>query len=375
MLASDEFLSDEKLQSLELQKQKAQYDADFLKKSWINPVMLSYEESHNDTLGETTRTKMVSIDQPIFKFGGIFYAIKYATSVRDNSLTQVEIRKRELIAQAVELLFEYHKTQKQIQKQELLIENNYIDIKRKQEQYLAGLIGSSDLDRALLEKNQNSITLLNLEQASVQIKNNFAKISDLAIESAVAPKLGLISQEDFIENHVELHAQQSAANSQRYQRNMTIAKYLPEVSLGARYSDIDSRVNQPTDQSQYSVKISLPLSINSYDDIQKERVEYLKRAVEVSDQKRSLDKEYATIVSQIDFIDKKIALSHEDEAMYENLLLQTKDQVFIGTQTEYDLQTMQNSLQIKQLDKQIYEVDKSILLLELYIKSYNDKVL
>jgi len=370
LFAHEEFLSKEKLQILMLQEQKAKYDANFLKKNWIHPIIISYEKKHNDTLNTKTRTKIVSIDQPIFQFGGILYAIKYADSVKENSLAQVKIRKRELIAQAIELLFEYQKTKKLIQKQKLLLENNYIEIQRKQEQYLSGLIDSSDLDRALLEKNQNSITLVNLEQSLMQIKNNFEKISDLSIESAVAPKLVMINQEEYRENNIELFAVQSAMMSQKYQSKITLTKYLPEVSVVARYSDINTRLKEVRTQSEYGIKISMPLSLNSYDDFQSQRVEYLKRAVELTDQKRLLDKEYENIVKQIEFVDKKIALSLEDEAMYENLLLQTRDQVFVGTQTKYDLQTMQNSLRIKQLDKEIYEIDKNILLLQLYIKTY-----
>ncbi|MGM0622964.1 MAG: TolC family protein [Campylobacterota bacterium] len=371
LLGSEEFLSQEKLETLKLQEQKAQYDADFLKKSWINPVMLSYDKTHNDTLDETTTTTSVSIDQPVFQSGGIYFSIKYAGSVRDSSIKQVEAQKRELVAQAVDLLYEYQKTQKQIQKLQLLIKNSEIEIERKKEQYMAGLVDSSDLDRALLEKNENSINLLEARQSLAQIENNFAKISDLEIKTAKAPKLSVVSEQNYVENNIDLLAQNSELRGKNYQRYMTASKYLPQVSLTARYSDSDNRgPMQPSSQETYGVKVSLPLNLNSYDDIQRDRVEYLKSAVELNDTKRTLKHEYQNIMSQVEFIDKKIQLSKEDAKMYENLVAQTKDQVFIGNQTEYDLQTMQNSMQIKQLDQSIYTIDKNRLLFELYIKTY-----
>ena len=371
LCADEAFLSKEKVQTLKLQEQKAQYDADFLQKSWINPVMLSYDKSHNDTLDETTTATSISIDQPIFQSGGIFYSIKYAGSVRDNSLKQVEAQKRELIAQAVDLLYLYQKTQKQIQKLQLLIKNSEIEIERKKEQYMAGLVDSSDLDRALLDKNENSINLLEARQSLVEIKNNFAKISDLEISTTKAPKLSLVTQEEYVQNNIDFLAQKSELRGKNYQRFMTASKYLPQVSLTARYSDSDNRgPMQPDSQKTYGVKLSLPLNLNAYDDIQRDRVEYLRSSVALSYSKRTLKHEYQNIMSQVEFIDKKIALSQEDTKMYENLVAQTKDQVFVGNQTSYDLETMQNSMQIKRLDQGIYTIDKNRLLFELYIQTY-----
>jgi hypothetical protein len=42
-----------------------------------------------------------------------------------------------------------------------------------------------------------------------------------------------------------------------------------------------------------------------------------------------------------------------------------------GEKTSYDTAMMQNSLEIKKLDQKIYEVDKQIELLKLYIKVEN----
>jgi len=371
LLAQDEILSQQKQEILKLQEQKAQYDGDFLQKNWLSPVILSYDENDNDYNDITTRTKTVSIDQPIFKTGGILYAIKYANAVRDTSLKSVEATKRELIAQAVELLFNYRKTQKQLQKQELLLENNYIEIKRKTEQYQAGLIDSSDLDRALLEKNQNATALLDMQKNLSEIKANFAKISDLDIETATPPQLYTVEKDDYVQNNIDLLAQQSSVKSKDYQTFMTLSQYLPQVSLyGSRNWNNGTSATLPDEYDRYGVKITMPLSINAYDDVQRTRYEYLKSNAELLDSKRALEQDYRKTMTQISYIEKKIALSQEDASMYENLVAQTKDQVYIGTLTKYDLQTMQNSLEIKRLDKAIYEIEKNILLLEIYIKTY-----
>ena len=50
----------------------------------------------------------------------------------------------------------------------------------------------------------------------------------------------------------------------------------------------------------------------------------------------------------------------------------TKEKVAAGELTEYDLKTMENSRKIRILDRKIYELDKQLVLLDLYEKSYDD---
>ncbi len=371
--ADDSILSDDKRQLLQLQEQKAVYDADYLKKNWIEPVQLRYSRSENEDTDVTTTTKSVSISQPVFKSGGIYNAVKYADATRKSSYKSIESQRRDLISQALNLLYNYNKTRYQIQKQQLLIKNNEIEIQRKKEQYLAGLISSSDLDRAILDKNTNATQLLELKQSLSDIKADFAKVSDLDIKTADAPTFDLVDKDSYVNNNIDLLTSKSEVRAKRYSRNMTLSQYLPSVSVNAEYTDRETEggapSTQPQEQTTYGVSVSMPLSINSYDDYQRARYDHLVSGAQVGDEKRSLDKEYDDIVQKIELIEEKISLSAEDANLYENLLDQTKDQVYAGNQTSYDLQTMRNSLQIKRLDKKIYSIDKNIQLLTLYIKT------
>ena len=372
--ANEKFLSEKKLQTLQLQQQQAQYDAKILQKSWISPLIFSYEQNRNDTLSQNTTTKAITIDQPVFRSGGIYNAIRYGQSVRDSSLQNIQQQKHELIGAAIEHLYNYKKTQKMVAKQELLIKNNALEIETKQEQYLSGLIDSIELDRALLERNQNKTALIDLKESLHAIQTEFEKISDLDIQNTQAPRFSLLSKEQFVQNNLHYHVAQSDMYSKRYQRNMTVSAYLPEVSLYGRYSEVDNRpVNQPTAQSEYGVRVSIPLDINSYGDIQSQRLEYMQASVALEDIKRSLKAEYQQIERALGFIEQRVALTKEDKKLYKSLVQKTKDQVFVGTQTPRDLKTMQNSYAIKKLDQKIYEYEKNILLLSLYMQTYGVK--
>ncbi len=362
---NESYLSKDRQEQFKLKEQKAEHDGDYLQKSWINPINLSYDKTFNETADTDTKTELVSINQPIFKSGGILYAIKYANATREMSLLEIESAKRDLIAQAITLIFNYNKTKYQIRKQKLLIENNRIDIKRKKDQYLSGLIDSSDLDRALLEKNANTMQLLSLQESLSDIKTSFKTISDMEIESAQPPTLAMVSPEEYTEQNVDYLAVQSTMMTKDYTANMSWAQYLPQLALHGKYQEVDD-----VDSKYYGVTVSMPLNINMYDDIQRNRLDYLSSAVDVKNKKRELRQEYKNIIEKIDIVKQKLALTKEDTAFYENLLRQTKDQVYVGNQTQYDLETMRNSLQIKRLDSQIYTIDKELLMLDLYIKTY-----
>ena len=133
-----------------------------LKDSWINPITLQYKynrSTQTEPVTQTTNQFIISINQPIFKSGAIWASIKYAKFLTDENLAKVELKKRELIKQAYETIFQIKKVELAIEKQQLLIRNAEIDIKRKREQFLSGVIDSSFLDNAILNKNSLEISL------------------------------------------------------------------------------------------------------------------------------------------------------------------------------------------------------------------------
>ncbi|MDB4257304.1 TolC family protein, partial [Arcobacteraceae bacterium] len=98
---------------------------------------------------------MISISQPIFKSGGIYYAIKYAHSFSTQRNTSIDIQKKELIKQTINLLFQIQQINITIKKQKLLIKNSLIDVKWKKEQVLNCILDTSFLDNSILDLNGN----------------------------------------------------------------------------------------------------------------------------------------------------------------------------------------------------------------------------
>ncbi|WP_456380663.1 TolC family protein [Hydrogenimonas sp.] len=377
----DSLLSALKRESLQLQHEKNLADSGQLEFSWVNPVTLGYTDSRSEQFDETQKRRefTVTVDQPIFKSGGIWYAVKYADASRNVGDLSIEAQRRQLIKQVVATLFNFRKNDYQIRKQKLLIENDRLDIERKKEQFLSGDLDSGFLDQAILKKNQDILNLYVLQDTRAQLHKQFRDLSDADPASIALPRLSLIKKERFLKNHIDLARQREAVTQKDYFNIMTWARYMPTVSLQASYVKpyensyvfTGSRMTDMTDDYYtYGFRVTMPLDINSYYTIESTRVDYLNAKVQLSDRKREADNAYTAALKRLEVLDRMIALSKEDEKLYGSLVESTREKVEAGEMTEYDLKTMENSRTIRQLDQKIFDLDKQLVLLDLYEKSY-----
>ena len=352
--------------------------SDKLQKSWINPVMLRYSRDYSEQFGaKTIKTGSfsVSIDQPIFRSGGIYYAIKYAQALRGANAAQIALKKREVITQAVKLLFEIRKSELEIKKLRLMIKNDAIDIRQKRESYRAGLLDSSFLDQALLKKNQDEASLLELQINKAELEEKFSLLSDKDPHTLKLPKLRLIDRKVYSRQNLELERDRLKAVQEAYNAKITWAKYLPTLSVHARYTDEDinplfARTGSGLKEKYrtYGFTLSMPLDINMFADVEASKVAALKAKTEVIEREKRIEEEYRMAQKRLKMIGQKIALAQKNEKLYRNLYRVTRNLAKAGEKTDYDTRMMYHSLQIKKLDKEIYRIDRQIELLKLYAK-------
>jgi len=371
------YLSREKNLLFDYQEEYNRLQSALLRKSWISPVMLSYSERGDDHYPGSgkSRTFSVGIDQPIFKSGGIYYAIKFADTQESANRTEIELQRRQQIVQAISILFDLKKNRLQQRQLRLQIRNDEIDISRKREQYMAGVIDSSFLNQAILQRNRDKTSLLVTELTRKNLYNAFSLLSDKNPDRLKTPHLKLIDREAYRRNNMELEVQRGRVDQYEYNSKMTWAKYLPTFSLDGTYyrtnDDPGSYAPPPGTKEnyyQYGFRISMPLSVNAPQDIEASRVAYLQQAVQLQDDRRRVESEYQLVLDTIRIIDKKIALARSDEKLYRELLRSTKEQAQAGEKTSLDVETMRNSMEMAGLDARIYEIEKQIQLLKLYAK-------
>ena len=374
-----DILSDNKELIFDYQFESNELESDILSKSWMNPVRVQYNKNFTTQFTDTTIITggySIIIDQPIFRSGGIYYGIKYSEALRDANRADLQLQRRTMIGDAVSILFNLKKNKLEQEKMKYQIKNDAIDILQKRESYDAGLLDSSFLDQAILKKSQDETALLELELTLMELKQKFSLLSDKNPGSLRLPSLKLMSKADYSDANLELKRDRLRAEQSDYNQKVTWAKYLPEVSLQGQYTDADlnplfARPGLEEKYYTYGFTVSMPLDINSFSDIEASKVEKLKAAVEVLDRKETVGEEYDWIQNSLGILDKKILLAKKDEKVYKSLYRLTKNLADAGEKTSFDADIMYNSLQIRKIDQKIYQIDKQLQLLKLYVRVEN----
>ena len=385
MLYADELnsiLSENKELLFDYDFKSNELQSDILSKSWVNPVQVRYGKDYTTrfkTGTVDTGTFSVYIDQPIFRSGGIYYAIKYSDALRDANEAELKLQRRQMIGDAVSILFNLKKNKLEQKKMRYLVKNDTIDIRQKRDSYDAGILDSSFLDQAILKKSQDEAILLEFELNYLELKQRFSLLSDKNPDKLRLPKLKMMSKKNYTQQNLELKKDVLRAEESSYNAKVTVAKYLPTLSLQGQYTDGDLNPlfagNGPSNLNEayynYGFSVSMPLDINSFSDIEAAKVAKLRAATQVLDRKDTVKEEYQWIDNSLGILDKKIYLARKDEKIYKNLLRLTKDLAEAGEKTSLDADIMSNSLQVRKLDQLIYGIDKQLKLLKLYIRVEN----
>lgn len=372
----ESILSDNKNKILNYSYEKNIEDNAKLVKDNVKPN-IEYSYSYNDDETYKTKSSTISVNQPIFKSGGIYNAIKYASSLEKYSNTSIDIQKQELIKEALNTLFEIKINEISIQKQKLVIQNAKIDIQRKKEQVLNGILDASYLDNAILDANIKKNSLIDLQLQKKTLINSLSNLTDKKYNEIKLPVFNLTSNKEFKENNIYIKQLKQDVKNSYYIKNMTISQYLPNVNLTARYTkyhDTDNKTGLALDDtpSSLGINITIPLDISFNNDIQSNKIDYLQKKLSLDDKIKEEMSLYKTSIANIESIDEKINITKDDIKLYDSLLVQLQEQYQVGMKTLSDVQTMENSKKIKSLDIKTLELQKQIKLLDIYSRLYND---
>ena len=372
----DKYLSGLKNKQFNYNYEKNEAEGSKLRDSWIAPLNMSYSYSKSKPFDDelTNQNAAIKMDQPIFQSGGIYYGIKFADFSQKYSDYSVDVAKRKMIKETISILMQIKKTTLKEKAQKLQITNSEINLAQKKEQYLNGQLDSGFLDNAVIQRNIVIQASYDIENAKEKLISTFETLSDLDYKTASVPHLELISSEDFIQHNIVLKQNSAEIEKNYYYKNVTTAKYLPRVSVTAGYNwskseqQFSSSVGFKNDNSyyDYGIRVTMPLDINVLRDIESSKIDYLKSKVVSKDKQRELKALFKQVIHNIDNFDKKIALSNETIDIYTRLLDDTKRLYEAGYKTQYDIDTLENSLKIQNIDSRIYKIDKQLELLNLY---------
>jgi outer membrane protein TolC len=368
----EKIISDKRLKNFDLSQEQIKEDSSKLRKDWINPITYQY----TNNLGEDDKTQrsMISINQPIFQSGGIYQAIKYA----DNSYKYADLdlaqQKKELIKEALNYLYNIEKANLNIQKAKYTLENAKIDVNRKKEQVLNGFLDASFLDDALLTLNTTKNNLVDLKYQKQELINNFNNISSSDYTNFELPTFTIFSEKEFLENNINLKKIEADVDKKGNYSYMTMAKYLPSVNAYytySKYHDTDNNIKYSKENDQtFGLTVTVPFDSRTFNDVQSKRIDYLKSKLNLEN---SLDDEktfFKSKLQKIAMIEERLQITRDDLEVYNSILKIINEEKEAQLKTQSDLDTLQNSQKIKSLDLKIYEIDKQLELLEMYVKLY-----
>lgn len=362
-------LSELKQNIIKNEKKTNELNSDNLEKSWINSIVGSFSYSNSDITGKRrdSNTLSVTMNQPIFKSGGIYYAIKYANANRDFLRLSTKLSEQADIKTVLSSLYNLKKLDMQIEKQKLMIKNAKIDIIRKKEQYQNGFLDSSFLNRAILSESSLQRSVLDLESNRLELLRTLKSYSDIKIDSISLPHFSLINKSEFLDKSLLLKQKSAKTVVNDYLKKMTISNYLPSVTFNAGYFDTHDFGSKR--YTNFGLTVSMPLlDLNRGRTIEIKRLEYLKSKMQLQDTKRAESENFDLSIKKIKFLEKKIALAKEDLKLYDKLLQSTKDSYKAGEKTIYDVKTLENSKETMALDMKIFKTDIQLSLLDLYAK-------
>jgi outer membrane protein TolC len=369
----DTYISENKKEQFKYDYEKIDAESSKLRDSWIAPLNLNYSYSKSNPYGDeqTAESAAIKMDQPIFKSGGIYYGIKFAEASKIYSNYSVDAAKRKLVKDAISLLMQIKQMDMKVNKQNFVIKNSEINLAQKKEDYLNGQLDSGFLDNAIIERNIVIQALYDIETNKERLISKFNTISDMNYKDAFVPKLKLLNQEQFLKYNIVLNISQSEIDKSKYNKDVTVTKYLPGINFTAGYNwnKSDSPFQFGSNEKDYydfGIKANIPLDINTFRDIESSKIDYLKSKLVIEDRRRELKAIFEQVMQNIENYEKKKQLSVENREIYERLLEDTRDLFKAGYKTQYDVTLLQNSVEIQTIDIEIFEIDKQLELLTLY---------
>jgi outer membrane protein TolC len=366
----EKIISQERTNSFDLADEQVKEESLKLKKDWINPIQYQYKKNLGE--GYKTSKSTITINQPIFQSGGIYQAIKYANSTKELAQIEINEQRKNLIKNAINFLFLIKKSEITIKKTKLVLDNAQIDVIRKKEQVLNGFLDSSFLDNALLTLNTSKHTLIDLKYQRQELINNFHNISSQEYTKFVLPTFTLTSKKEFLEKSIEIQKAKADIVKKGNFAYITKAKYLPSVNAFYNYSKYHDLDNNPTldkeNDQTFGLSLNIPLDTRTFNDIESKKLEYLKAKSELSNKITDEETFFKNKLEKINMYDDRINVTKEDLEIYNSIIKIMDEEKKAQLKTQSDLDTLQNSRNMKFLDLEIYEIDKQIELLEIYTK-------
>lgn len=375
LLGNDSLLSEEKRELLRQQQSIYESEHEKLRYNWIAPINLngtySYDKSAQGDYHSDTQSISASLSQDIFRSGGITYQIAYADAKKESETLALQKQIATYNQDLFIALLNFKKNLILREQSQKRLNNKEIEVFIKRQLYDAGKVDITELNNALMEKSGELKTIASLKYSLAEQRFEISKISNITPEDFTLPRFELIEKEQFLAHQLDLRYVRSQTKVLKNLADVTSSQYLPTLSLNA---DIGYRKYDPKELSgSYNgnyyttgIQLTLPLAYNASATIQEAQATYLKESANAADKHRELEATYTQIIEKIESYREYNTITSQNLTLYDDLLQAIQAGVNVGTKTGYDLQTLQNTKAIEELEIKINEINIQILLAQLH---------
>lgn len=367
LLASQNpLLRENKQNIINAQKQEIEANSQKLKYNWISPLNISSSYSKSDTLDDAVSDTSIKLNQDIFRSGGIGYSIEYADVKLENSLSSLALENSTLYKELFQGLLEYKKLHLILEQNHFTLLNTEIDTFLKTQQYQAGDVDITELNRALREKNAALKVELLAKQTMIEKEIALKKLTTVELDTIEIPTFELVSKEEFQEANYNMQVAMTNKTLADKEYKITKSSYLPTISANAAYGYLDNP-NLDFNDDYYSVgaTVSIPLDYNTKATLQESKAIYLQNSLNILESKIDAMALYDAGVSKIENYKAYKSVTQDNIELYTKLIDITSKAVKAGMKTGYDLQTLQNTKKIDELELQISDINIQIELAKL----------
>lgn len=378
---SDAILAPAKSQELDLDLQKVDAEASIERDSWLNPIMASYSVSLKKQFGiqQENYNTTVGIDQPIFKSGGIYFAIKYANAKAYYNRLGIKLKKNGVIKQTVEAVMKLQQLDLSVKQAELEVVDARSELDFLQEQISVGEVDTATLDKAMINLNLTEMKLIDLANQKRDLHYQFSILSDKEYEDIVLPKLTIVDEKAFLSHNINMKQSQIKSRENAYWHKVVRSNYLPAVNVQLQYNASEGK-NQTfsetfpaydvqTSFTSYGFTASMPLfDINMLRSVESARVDYLKSKLLMDQVSKDEKRFYAMKLAKVRALELKKTLSLKNYRLYEKIYKSEQNSYASGDSNALDLQKSKHQWEIKAMEiKKVY-LDQQIELLAMYEK-------
>jgi hypothetical protein len=369
-------LSPEKQRMYEQQQQQIDSGYEKLRYDWLSPINLkastTYERSASTSIQDNRQNLSAGIAQDIFRSGGITYSIDYAESKKDADTISMHKDIAAINQQLISNVLNFRKNTLLLEQSELKLKNGKIEIFLKRKQYEAGDIDITLLNNALMTQSSELKNNTAIRFTLSQLRLEMLKLSDRPIDSINVPTFSLIQKNDFLDEGWDFRYTQAQSRSSAQQYGQVKTSYLPKLTLSAD-TGLQRLNSHDLPAADYhggfydmGLQLSMPLTYNASAATQEAQSLYLKQQAQAADIKRQMDGQYEQSIEHISSYQRVIAITKENLLSYGELVDATKAAVNAGYKAGYDLQTIQNTKAIEELEISINEINIQIELATLY---------